>query len=108
MGWASGGVIFDDVAHALIEAGAADELKRRTLGKLIDWLREEDWDTETESLEEFRDDSVIVALFRERGITMQCSDRTGPTNAGVCTRKLGHAGDHVDHQDFSWSQAVKP
>lgn len=63
MGWASAGSIFDPVAAALIEAGASDDLKRRVLGKLIETLQDGDWDTEDESLRQFRDDPVIVAEF---------------------------------------------
>lgn len=68
MGWASGGTVFDNVARSLQHADADDTLKRHVLGPLIDSLRENDWDTEDESLHEFRDDAVIVELFAERGI----------------------------------------
>ena len=105
MGWSSGGEIFDSVAHALIEAGASDELKRKTLGPLIDKLRDGDWDTEGESLEQFGDDQVIVALFRERDITTTCRNEGGPTGTDRCERKLGHLGDHVDDEDNSWPNA---
>ena len=46
------------------------------LGLVIDvsrdweWDWEWDWDTEYESPEHFLDDSVIVALFAERGFTI--------------------------------------
>lgn len=71
MGWASAGPeIFDPVPQGLIDAGASDEIKRRVLGPLIGKLQGEDWDTEDESLEEFRNDPVIVALFAEHGITL--------------------------------------
>lgn len=66
MGWASAGqTIFDPVIHALIEAGASDEIKATVAHQLIEVLRENDWDTEDESLEEFADDPVIVAAFAE-------------------------------------------
>lgn len=108
MGWGSAGhTIFDPMARSLIEAGASDEVKRDTLGPLIDKLRGEDWDTEGESLEEFADDPVIVALFRERGITTECGDGGGHEQATECTRLLGHEGDHVDDQDNSWPKATK-
>jgi hypothetical protein len=68
MGWASGGRIFDSVAQGLIDANASEEIKRRVLGDLIGSLQGEDWDTEDESLEEFRDDPVIAALFAEHGV----------------------------------------
>lgn len=105
MGWASAGEIFDPIARALVELDAPEETKRRVLGPLIDKLRNDDWDTESESLEEFRDDPVIVAIFRERGIVADCEDQSGPEHAGECSRALGHNGDHVDDQDYSWPQS---
>lgn len=74
MGWASAGRIFDPVAQGLIDAGASEEIKRRVLGTLIGTLQGEDWDTEDESLEEFRGDPVIVELFAEHGITLGDDD----------------------------------
>jgi hypothetical protein len=68
MGWASAGDIFDPVAQALIDLNAPDETKRRVLGTLISKLQDGDWDTEDESLGQFRHDPVIVALFYERGV----------------------------------------
>jgi hypothetical protein len=53
----------------VIDGGASDEVKR-ALGPVIDVLRDWDWDTEYESLEQFLDDPVIVALFAERGLTI--------------------------------------
>jgi hypothetical protein len=73
MGWASASEIFDPVAHALIECNAPDETKRRVLGMLIDKLRDNDWDTEDESLQEFRSDPLIVSLFYERGVGNELS-----------------------------------
>lgn len=70
MGWASASRIFDPVAQGLIDAGASQEIKRRVLGDLIGVLQGEDWDTEGESLEEFKDDPVIVAVFAEHGIKL--------------------------------------
>lgn len=70
MGWGSAGYrIFDPVASALIEAGASDELKTRTLTALIPELQREDWDTELDSLQRFLDDPAIVAAFANHGIT---------------------------------------
>jgi hypothetical protein len=68
MGWASAGGIFDPIAEALIELKASEKVKRRVLGPLIGRLQAEDWDTEYESLAQFRDDPVIVDLFREHGV----------------------------------------
>lgn len=68
MGWASAGGIFNPVAQALLDLGADRETKRRVLGTLISKLQDGDWDTESESLEEFKHDVDIVALFVERGV----------------------------------------
>lgn len=69
MGWGSAGhKIFDPVARALIEAGAPDELKEKTLTNLIPVLQHEDWDTELDSLQNFLDDPAIVAAFTNNGI----------------------------------------
>lgn len=106
MGWQ--GEIFEDVANVVITLGASDEMKRVILGKLIDKLRDGDWDTEEESLEEFRGDPVIVELFAKRGVTMQCGLKENATDAvGKCRRKLGHNGDHVDEFDYSWPQKIE-
>lgn len=63
MGWNSAGEIFDPVAQALIDAGASASLKRAVLTVLIDKLRDQDWDTEDESLSEFSRDPAIVSAF---------------------------------------------
>ena len=70
MGWGSAGYkLFDPVARALIEAGASDELRERTLTALIPVLQHEDWDTELDSLQRFLDDPAIVRAFANNGIT---------------------------------------
>ncbi|MFI6813745.1 hypothetical protein ACIBG7_15095 [Nonomuraea sp. NPDC050328] len=104
MGWGSAGYrIFDPVARALLDANASEEITRRVLGKLIDELRQEDWDTETDSLDEFRDQPVIVAVFRDKDVTTRCRNTKSPLPTAGCTRLLGHGGDHRDDQDNSWS-----
>jgi hypothetical protein len=82
MGWASAGSIFDPVARALIGLGASGQVMRDVLGPLIDALQENGWDTEDESLDAFADDQVIVALFRERGITTDEEDDDEPMLGG--------------------------
>lgn len=70
MGWGSAGAKFiDPVARALQQAGASDELKEKTLTKLIADLQAEDWDTELDSLQLFLDDPAIVKAFANNGIT---------------------------------------
>lgn len=68
MGWASASEIFDPIAQALIDLNANPATKRRVLGTLISTLRANDWDTEDESLDEFRHDAEIVAIFYEQGV----------------------------------------
>ena len=69
MGFGSAGTtFFNPVARSLIEAGASDELKEKTLTKLIADLQEEDWDTELDSLQLFLDDPAIVRAFANNDI----------------------------------------
>jgi hypothetical protein len=74
VGWASAGEIFDPVAKSLIDAEVSDEVIRRVLGRLIAQLQEGDWDTEDESLGEFRDKPAVVAAFADNGITLDDED----------------------------------
>ncbi|MEU6342187.1 hypothetical protein ABZ883_14745 [Streptomyces sp. NPDC046977] len=73
MGWSSANSIFDPVAHALIDAKATPEAKRKVLGDLIKGLQEGDWDTEDESLELFLGDPAIVQAFADNEVHL--SDR---------------------------------
>ena len=63
MGWGSAYSLFNTVADALIEAGASDEVKEKALTKVIRELQEEDWDTELDSLQSYRNDPAIVRAF---------------------------------------------
>lgn len=50
MGWASGGDIIDGVASELM-AGAVDPaVRERVYRPLVDALKDQDWDTESESI----------------------------------------------------------
>lgn len=69
MGWGSGYLVFNTVADALREAGASDEVKERTLTKVIAGLQQEDWDTELDSLQDYLDDPAIVRAFANNDIT---------------------------------------
>lgn len=106
MGWASAGDIFDPVAQALIDAGASDDIKRRTLSKLIRKLKDGDWDTESESLGQFSDDPAIVDAFRENGVVVACGDEDGPDGADWCELERDHEGDHEDYDGTSWPRAA--
>jgi hypothetical protein len=68
MGWSSANSIFDPIAQALIDAKVSREVKFAALVPLIKGLRENDWDTEDESLEVFSEDPDTVAAFREAGV----------------------------------------
>jgi len=68
MGWGSGYLIFNTVADALTEAEAPDDLKEKTLTKVIAGLQQEDWDTELDSLQDYLDDPAIVRAFANNDI----------------------------------------
>jgi hypothetical protein len=74
MGWNSAGEIFDPVAQSLIDLGATPEVKRKVLGDLIGALQDGDWDTEDESLEQFKDDPAIVAAFADHDVHLEPDD----------------------------------
>jgi hypothetical protein len=63
MGWGSAYSLFNTIADALIEAEASDEVKEKALTKVIRSLQEEDWDTELDSLQSYRNDPAIVSAF---------------------------------------------
>lgn len=62
------GSIFNTVADALVEAGASDDVKEKALTKVIRGLQEEDWDTELDSLQSYRDDPAIVRAFANNDV----------------------------------------
>jgi hypothetical protein len=68
MGWNSANEIFDPVIGALRGADVPAATLKHVAVTLIKALQDGDWDTEDESLEEFKDDPVIVAAFAECGI----------------------------------------
>lgn len=68
MGWNTGNEVFDPVAKALIRENVPAEVRYRILSELAAALQRQDWDTEDESLEKFKDDPVIVRVFHEHGI----------------------------------------
>jgi hypothetical protein len=68
MGWGSAYSLFNTVADALIEADASDEVKERTLTRVIASLQQEDWDTELDSLQSYLDDPAIVRAFANNDI----------------------------------------
>jgi hypothetical protein len=77
MGWSRGSDIFDPVARELIACGADRHTKFRVLGTLLDKMLDADWDCADESLDEFRNDPDIVALFTTRCIAGKIDDGVG-------------------------------
>lgn len=102
MGWASAGAIFDPVAKAMVELKAPDEMKTRVLSDLIGALQDGDWDTESESLDQFEGDPAIVEAFRQHGVLVHCGDDGGDER---CELERGHEGDHKDWQGKSWGRS---
>jgi hypothetical protein len=74
MGWGSAGAtIFDPTIEALVKSGTTDEVLFDTAVNLINNLQSEDWDTEGESLDHFKDNPVIVRAFASLGIRLHHS-----------------------------------
>ena len=71
MGWNSANRIFDPVAKALVNTGAADDVTRKVLSDLISELRDGDWDTCDESLEDFLGQPAVIAAFHDHNIHTQ-------------------------------------
>ena len=94
MGWNSAGDIFDPVAKALVELNAPDDMKIRVLGDLIGALRDGDWDTEDESLDQFQNDPAIVEAFRQHDVIIKC----GAEDDGRWCDLERHVGDN--HRDW--------
>lgn len=108
MGWASAGQIFDPVAQALIDLGASDEVKQRVLGTLIKGLHEGDWDTEDESLDQFKHDPAIRAAFAANGIHVRCMHQA-EDGERECFLPEGHEGGHAEYEGGpTWDASSEP
>jgi hypothetical protein len=68
MGWASGGYIFDALCEELQKSFLVPATRKKVLVRLIKALQQNDWDTEGESLDQFKGDKVVVDAFRECGV----------------------------------------
>lgn len=64
MGWSHGGDAFGRVTRKLVELRAPDRVLTAVCADLIDALRDADWDTLDESIEEFRENRAVMAAFR--------------------------------------------
>lgn len=103
MGWNSANEIFDPVARKAQELGLTGEQRTELLSVLIDQLQQGDWDTEDESLDEFKDDEAVVEAFRRNKIYVTCREQMILDDGGYswCEREKGERG-HKDgkHQDY--------
>lgn len=67
MGWASGNLVFDPVCRHVLELVHGGDLEevvgQEVLEQLIQALQDVGWDTEDESLAEFRDNLMVVMAF---------------------------------------------
>lgn len=110
MGWAGGGEVFDPVAEKMIELGVAGNVKTEVLAVLINGLQMRGWDTEEESLGEFKNDEAIVEAFRRNKVLIRCRDENGPDGTDWCERERGdrgHAdGQHADYFGRMWPVTV--
>lgn len=97
MGWSSANRIFDPVARSLVQLGAPDEMKRSVLGALIKGLQDGDWDTEDESLDEFKDDPAIVAAFADNRVFTRCL-KADDEDERECMLPAGHTGSHAEYE----------
>lgn len=75
MGWSSANDIFDGVAEKLLEFNGKTTAVVPVLEELIARLQDNDWDTEDESLERFKDHPEVVEAFRLQGVSLD--DDTG-------------------------------
>jgi len=76
MGWASASGIFNDVASAIIEAGVEAEKGTAVLADLIRTLSYDDWDTQDESIEGFRNNLMVMEAFRQAGFESYVDEYT--------------------------------
>jgi hypothetical protein len=68
MGWNSANYIFDPVAEVLVQEKIDPKVALKVLVTLIRNLQSEDWDTEDESLEDFKNYPVVVEAFKMCGV----------------------------------------
>ena len=109
MGWASAGSIFDPVCKVVLMSNIDTFDSTRILSTLIEALKEGDWDTEMESLDQFRAWPEVVEAFRQNGIYDYCSaerevfDPVNKRHVNVtCEKEDGHLGLHKDWKGRIW------
>lgn len=77
MGWASAGEIFNRTARAVLESQASDAETIEILYELADALRDGDWDTVDESIEEFAEYPYVVLALRMASGLLELDSATG-------------------------------
>lgn len=78
MGWARGDDAFDPVCTVIVKAvskkAMSEELATTILTELIKGLQNRGWDTEGESLGEFRSYPYVVDAFKKQGVEFDEGD----------------------------------
>lgn len=78
MGWSSGDEVFDPVCTTIVNGVVTGQMEvdfaTEVLIKLIRGLQDRGWDTEDESLGEFRDREFVVAAFKAQGVELSSED----------------------------------
>lgn len=68
MGMSSGSDLFDSVATLILSIQMSDEDRVTLMTKLIDELRNLDWDTYDESMYTFSDNELVIEAFAANGL----------------------------------------
>ena len=79
MGWASAGSIFDRVAQGLIDGKVAPEIAKPVLVDLIGALTDMDWDTTSESRDEFMKYPMVEDAFFEADSDPEVCEKYTPS-----------------------------
>lgn len=74
MGWTGGNHVFEGVADQVLDSSATLPEKVEILACLIGALQLCDWDTECESLGDYRDEPLVVAAFRQCNVELDEDD----------------------------------
>lgn len=72
MGWASANPIFDETIREAIYNDVEGRALYCIASALIAQLQNGDWDTEDESLEQFRDQPEVIRAFKDAGVLIPC------------------------------------
>jgi hypothetical protein len=114
MGWSGGDEIVGPVIRYLRpyvwDGGIDTDVATGALEVLVRSCQGRDWDTESETLGEFRDEAWVVEAFRRCEVYLVCGEEVqGPNNRRgsrswhQCTLPLGHTVTHRDEDtEYEW------